>query len=205
MDETSGTTTIIGLLLDQLRKGDRAASDRLLSLTYGRLKLLARIMLRNYPIVGRWEQADDILQNAVLKLHRALKEVTPESPLSFFQLAAVQMRRVLIDLARHYSGPHNMAALHESVWPSEFHGGYPVENPATESHEPSRLEDWTKFHEQVDALPDEPKEVFILLWYHGLTQAEVGELLGITERVVNWRWRAARIALHKAMGGQPPG
>ena len=46
-------------------------------------------MLRDFPGVARWEGTDDVLQNATLRLYRALKDVTPESPRSFFNLAAV--------------------------------------------------------------------------------------------------------------------
>ena len=38
--------------------------------------------------------------------------------------------------------------------------------------QPIHLADWTEFHEQVDALTDEHREVFNLLWYQDLTQAE---------------------------------
>jgi RNA polymerase sigma factor (sigma-70 family) len=65
--------------------------------------------------------------------------------------------------------------------------------------------EWTEFHVQVEALPGEEKEVFDLLWYQGLPQAEVAALLGITERVVRYRWRAARLELHKRLGGRWPG
>ena len=34
-------------------------------------------MLRDYPRVGRWEQTDDVLQNALLRLWRALEDVRP--------------------------------------------------------------------------------------------------------------------------------
>ena len=47
--------------------------------------------------------------------------------------------------------------------------------------------------------------MFNLVWYQGLTQAEAAELLGITKRPVRWRWRAARLTLHKVLDGLPPG
>ena len=50
------------------------------------------------------EQTDDVLQNAVVRLLRALEEVRPPSVRAFFGLAATQMRRELLDLARRYQG-----------------------------------------------------------------------------------------------------
>src|SRR3954451_11884248 len=115
MEEPFGETTLIGQLLGRLRAGDGAARDQLLGLACRRLGRLAHRMLRDFPGVARWEGTDDVLQNATLRLCRALKDATPESPRSFFNLAAVQIRRELIDLARHHYGPHGDAAHHESV------------------------------------------------------------------------------------------
>ena len=61
------------------------------------------------------------------------------------------------------------------------------------THEPSRLAVWTEFHRQVADLPEEDREVFDLLWYQGLTQAEAAAVLGISERTVSRRWISARL------------
>jgi RNA polymerase sigma-70 factor (ECF subfamily) len=76
---------------------------------------------------------------------------------------------------------------------------------ADESQEPSRLAAWTEFHAQTEALPEEEREVFDLLWYQGLPQAEAAGLLGVSERTVKRRWQAARLRLHEALRGEPPG
>ena len=54
-------------------------------------------------------------------------------------------------------------------------------------------------------MPDAEREVFDLLWYQGLSQAEAAALLGVTERVVRYRWRSARLKLHEMLGGRMPG
>jgi RNA polymerase sigma-70 factor (ECF subfamily) len=66
------------------------------------------------PRVARWVDAEDVLQNALL---RALETMRPESTRAFFGLAAEQMRRELLDLARHYCGPEGEGAHHDSVAP----------------------------------------------------------------------------------------
>jgi RNA polymerase sigma-70 factor (ECF subfamily) len=43
------------------------------------LRLLAPKMLRGYPSVRRWKIPDDLLQNAMLRLHRAMAEVRLQS------------------------------------------------------------------------------------------------------------------------------
>ena len=52
-------------------------------------------------------------------------------------------------------------------------------------------------------LPDDLRAVFDLLWYQELTQADVAELLGITEPTVKLRWVKARQQVQQALGGAP--
>src|ERR1700733_5961134 len=99
-----GQTTEAGDLLGRLRANDDSAREGLIELAKGRFEALARAMLRRYPQVRRWEQTDDVLQAALVRLHRSLAEVRPESVRHLDNLAATQIRRELIDLARHYQG-----------------------------------------------------------------------------------------------------
>jgi RNA polymerase sigma factor (sigma-70 family) len=55
----------------------------------------------------------------------------------------------------------------------------------------------------VERLPEEYREVFGLIWYNGLTHEEVAEVLGVSVRIVKRRWQEARIALARALGGDP--
>ena len=138
----------------------------------------------------QWEQTDDILQNAAMRLCRALNVVKPASVRSFINLAAVQIRRELIDLARHYEGPEGPGRHHASLSGSDGSGSRPgPPDPGTDTSDPARLASWTEFHAEVSALPDAEKEIFDLLWYQALSQAEAAALLGVTERVVRYRWR----------------
>ena len=206
MADACDQTLQIQLRLDRLRAGDDRARAELLSITCDRLTRLARKMLRGYPGVARWEQTDDVLQDAALRLCRALAVTTPESPRSFFNLAAVQIRLALIDLSRHYYGPQGLGANHASRVPQPDNLAQgPLDGLASDTSEPGMLANWTEFHEQVEALPEETREVFNLIWYQGLTQAESARLLGLSERAVRWRWRVARLALHQALGSSPPG
>jgi RNA polymerase sigma-70 factor (ECF subfamily) len=205
MADVMHLTSEIQLRLDRLRARDESARDELLKLACGRLRRLAHKMLRGYPNVKRWEQTDDVLQNASLRLCRALAEVQPASVRSFINLAAVAIRRELIDLARHYHGAEGMGRHHIS-WDALDGLALPPGAPDApdDSDDPARLALWTEFHAHVDALPDIEKEIFDLIWYQGLKQSEVAELLGITEGVVKYRWRSARVKLYEILGGQLP-
>src|SRR6184192_2903618 len=88
--------------IDRLKAGDAAARDKLVECAQERLRKLACKMLRGFPGVQRWEETEDVTQQASLKLWHALREIAPGSVREFVGLAATQMRRVLIDLARHH-------------------------------------------------------------------------------------------------------
>jgi RNA polymerase sigma-70 factor (ECF subfamily) len=188
--------------LDRLRAGDASARDDLVGIAWERLRRLARRMLRDYPGVGRWEQTDDVLQNGAMRLRRALNNVRPASVRSFINLAAVQIRRELIDLARHHDGPQGPGRHHASRSGTNGSGGPPEE--ADETSDPARLAAWTEFHDAIAALPDAEREVFDLCYYQGLPQAEAAGLLGVTERVVKYRWRSAKLRVNERLGGRLP-
>jgi RNA polymerase sigma factor (sigma-70 family) len=59
----------------------------------------------------------------------------------------------------------------------------------------AELERWARFHEAVDELPAEEREVVSLIFYHGWTQAEVAQCLQMGERTVRRRWELALITL----------
>lgn len=199
MPDDSANTAVIRACLARLEGGGRGALDDLIRLTGGRLEVLARRMLRDFPRVRRWAETDDVMQNALVRLCRALESIRPATAREFYSLATVQLRRELIDLARHYAGPEGAAANHESrADPPEL--GVP-----DLTHDPGALADWREFHEQVAALPDDEREVFGLVFYQGLTQEDAAELLGVSLRTVQRRWQAALLLLHRARGGEPPG
>jgi ECF sigma factor len=138
--ETSSQTVQIQACLDRLRGGDEAAGAELLDRACERLRNLARKMLKGYPNVRRWEQTDDVLQNAALRLHRTLRQLTVQTPGDFFRLAAVNIRRELLDLAKHYYGPQGRGARH-ATWgagdPTASGEAGPAD-PGDLSGEPSR-------------------------------------------------------------------
>jgi RNA polymerase sigma factor (sigma-70 family) len=191
MTEFPANTVQLQALLDQAGQGDEQAYGELLSVASTRLHKLARKMPRDFPRLRRWEQTDDVFQTAAMRLHRSLSEVKPESVRQFFGLAATQIRRTLIDLARHHYGPEGHGAKHESG----------ADNEKGETDTPETLASWVEFHEQVDQLPADEREVFQLLWYSGTTQREAAELLGISERTVLRRYCRARLHLRKALHG----
>lgn len=203
----ANTTLHLQQCLNRLQGGDEAARKELVNAACQRLLRLTRKMLRADGRLQRWEQTDDVFQNAILRLCRALQGVTPGSVREFFRLAAVQVRRELIDLARHYYGPHGLAAKHQSKPFQKDADGIAqgFHEPADRSEDPSRLAAWSAFHEHIGALPDEERELFDLIWYQGLSQVEAAKILQVSTRTVERRWQAARLRLYEALHGELPG
>jgi RNA polymerase sigma factor (sigma-70 family) len=199
-------STQIQRCIDRMRSGEGGARDELLAHAADRLNRLTRKMLQDFPGVHRWEQTDDVLQNAALRLCRMLGECQPPTAADFFRLAAAQIRRELVDLARRYSGPLGLGANHASFAQAGPESA-PARalDPADHTHDPDRLADWTDFHREVEALPEEERETFDLLFYEGLTQAEAADLLDVSERTIKRRWQAARMRLVETLGTRMPG
>jgi RNA polymerase sigma-70 factor (ECF subfamily) len=190
-------------LIVRLSQGDDAAFTALIRHNTVRLESLARHMLRGYPALRRWVETDDVLQNSFMRLMRALEKVEIESPRHFMALSALQIRRELIDLARHYFGPAGLAANHESHAGVDSNGRVNVD-VADLSHEPSTLAQWCELHEQIGSLPDCEREAIDILYYDGLSQAEAAKMLGVSVRTVQRRWHSALLLLHEKVADQWP-
>src|SRR5438105_509477 len=173
-------------LIDRIQKGDDDARDELIRSVGNSLERLARKMLQRYPGVHRWEETGDVLQNALLRLLRAVQEIKPPTMRDFFALAAEQVRRELIDLARHYrsgKGPgKNLVADGDAILRN-----IDVADPAMDDN----LERWHDFHEAVYRLPPEEREVMGLVFYHGWTQAQIATFFQTSERTIRRRWQSA--------------
>lgn len=204
MPDDSPSVSGLRSCLSRFRGGDASALNELVLFASKRLEILTRQMLRDYPRVRRWAQTDDVLQNALVRLCRALESVQIADAQEFYRLAATQIRRELLDLARHYSGPLNAAAHHES-WAGDPGQAQRAPDAPDATHDPTTLADWSDFHAQVAALPDDEREVFGLIFYHGMTQEDAADVLGVAVRTVQRRWQTAMLALHKVRNGEAPG
>jgi RNA polymerase sigma-70 factor (ECF subfamily) len=198
MPDSSLHTTQLRRWVERIRAGDFTAREEMLRATYDRLERLARKMLRRYPTVDRWEETGDLLHNAVLRLLRALREVEPTSVRDFFGLAAEQMRRELLDLARHHL-TRQMRGPSYAMGTGGSDSGTGVPEPADAAEDPDELEKWCAFHEAVERLPVEEREVVGLIYYHGWTQMETAEHLHLSKRSVQRHWSAAMLKIHAVL------
>jgi RNA polymerase sigma-70 factor (ECF subfamily) len=197
---TDSNPTPIQACLERLNAGDPAARNELLRLTTDRLLAMVRKMLARYPGVRRWEESDDVLQNVMVRLDRCLAaQGQVRSPTDYLRLAATNMRRELIDLARRYYGPHGVGANHATP------NGKSLEEhadaaPTADRDDPAALLVARELHEAIDALPAEVREVAEFHWYLGMTKSEAAAALGLSLSTVKRRCIEAKLLLEKRIG-----
>jgi len=184
--------------LDAMAAGDLRAKGRIIELCSDRMRLWVQRMLRRFPKVGRWEEDGDVFQEAMIKFLQAMDQITFDSPRHVMAVAITQVKRVLIDMARHHGGPMAAAANHASVAGDQHDpvaGAVDVQAP---------LERWTALHEAIERLPEPQREVFQLVWYMGADQKTVAQLIGRSGRTVKRYWREAREHIRRELGDEPP-
>ncbi len=197
------TTERFKRLLKQTREGNLFAREELVRASADRLERLARSMLRRFPNVGIHDQTGDIVQGATMRLLRSLNKVDPPSLRDFYNLAALEIRRELLDLARHYrhQNAHARPLDAHPLERSSHDAGY---DPPSDDDSVAGLDRWTAFHEQIERLPPELREVMSLTFYHGWTQQQIAELLQVSDRTIRRYWRDARRQLTEKLGGELP-
>jgi RNA polymerase sigma factor (sigma-70 family) len=188
-------------LIDRMAGGDRSARDELIGRAYARLLRLAHKMLRSFPRVRSFEDTGDVLHDSLPRLVRAVEVVPPASVADFFRLASRQMRWELLDLVQRCAraavpGGRPAARAEDSA------SSTPPEERPTITDNPPALATWTEFHQAAEALPEKEREVFELLWYQDLTQAEAATVLGVAEITVRRHWLGARRRLGAFLQGE---
>jgi RNA polymerase sigma-70 factor (ECF subfamily) len=195
------STTQLQGFLDRMAAGDVAARGELIGRAYARLRRLAHKMLKGFPRVRSFEDTGDVLHDSLARLLRALEAVPPASVAEFFRIASRQIRWELLDLVQRYRKQQGPGGNHSPGLANDSSQSTPPVEAGTSTDNPSALAVWTEFHEQVEALPEKEREVFELLWYQEMTQAEAAAVLNMAESTVRRHWLAARRRLGTCLEG----
>ncbi len=162
---------------------DRAA---LVDACLVKMRTVARRMIARHPQLRRWEESHDLVQNAYVRLHGAMQSPTLESPHCLVALAVTQLNRELIDAIRRSK---TRVAWEQTSMES---------GDGAESADDS-LEDWSRFHEAIQTLPDGQREAVQLLWYLELDQTEAADRLGVSLRTLRRYWHDGRATLRRKL------
>jgi RNA polymerase sigma-70 factor (ECF subfamily) len=185
-------TVMLQGLLARTLQGDEAARRELINCAYERLRRLAAVILnQSFPRLKKAPalvDTSDLANEAALKLYEALAEIRPQTLPDFFRLAAQRMRWLLLDLAKR--ADRSEERRRADPGPDNTGAG------ASETDVPAAL---VALYEQIEALPEKEREVVDLLYFHGLSQPEAAEILGVTERTVRRYWTVAKVKLFEGL------
>jgi RNA polymerase sigma-70 factor (ECF subfamily) len=190
-------------VLDRWQAGDRAAADALCRRVARRFELLARKMIGRFPGVRVLADTDDVFQDAMVRLLHTLTKLRPATTRDLFNLAAVHLRRTLLDLTRRVAARPD---LYRRLPASQANDSCadPLDNLPDLVRPPEDLERWCRFHEAIERLPTAEREVMGLVFYHGWSQKQIAELFQVDERTVRRWWRHACDRVTGALDGRLP-
>lgn len=201
------TTSLIQECLDRLAANDPAAKAELVRLAEGRLLALTRKLLGGFRRVREnFDDTTGVFNEAYLKLHRSLEQVKPPTVREFMGLAALEIRRVLVDQIRKLVGrgetPHPSVSQF-SLFADKDESGRSLDPPAKGEDE-SRLILVLDLLEAVEKLDDTEREAVHLIFFQGLTQAEAAKVMAVHKDTVKRYWAAARVRLADKLAAFDP-
>jgi RNA polymerase sigma factor (TIGR02999 family) len=183
----------VSQVLEDMKKGDNRAADKLLPLVYDEFRALARHYLAQ-------ERANHTLQPTAL-VHEAYMKLVDQTRVDwqgrshFFAVAAQAMRRILVDHARSRQrdkrgGGRARVILDDDVALS-----------------PQKDEDVLALDESLQRLAKlDPRQAKVveLRFFGGMSVEEVAQALGVSKRTVEGDWTFARAWLSRELRGAEP-
>lgn len=178
----------VTLLLEAVTRGEAMAGEKLLPLVYDELRGLAAVRMAS-EAAGHTLQPTALVHEAWLRLSGA-GERRWQDRAHFFRVAAMAMRRILVDHARQKNrikrggNPVRVDLADIDVAVSS-----PDERVLLVDHALDRLE-------QLDP---EGARIVTLKFFGNYTSAEIASILGVGERTVGRQWTYARARLMHLM------
>ncbi len=176
--------------------------DALVPLVFDELRRIARRQLRR---VGAADGngvlcTDELVNEAYLKLSAASPTGWVDKA-HFCGVAAHAMRQILVDFARRDQAQKRGGGRRPATLSSR-HGAYEIQL--------DELIALDQALEQLDRVDTRLRRIVEYLFFAGMTQEQVANLLGVSTRTVEREWKKAKLFLYRAVhgdtalsGGQP--
>lgn len=171
-------------ILKDWNDGLEDAQERLLPYVYDELKRQARYLMSR-------ERMNHTLQPTAL-VHEAFLRLSSQTGVDwqnrshFYGIASRLMRQILVDHARqHAAAKRGNGSIHLSI--------EDIDLPVVD-----RAGSIMAVHEVLDRLEkldEKQARVLEMRFFGGLSNAEIGEALGVSDRTVQREWQAARLWL----------
>ena len=158
---------------------------------YTELKTLAHLRIREAGSV-RLIDTTALVHESWVKL-AAVEHLEIDNRRRFFAYAAKVMRSVVIDIAREHGRQKRGGGVLEVTLDPTLAGKLPAPN------EPLRLDEALRALEH--SVPRLAR-VVEMRYFGGLTDAEIADVLGVTERTVRRDWEKARLLLREMLDAE---
>tara|TARA_B100000686_G_scaffold343319_1_gene423949 strand:+ start:657 stop:1205 length:549 start_codon:yes stop_codon:yes gene_type:complete len=132
-----------------------------------------------YKYVGVREDAEDIAQNASIKLGRSLGGFRFDSAFTTW------LYRMVINTAKDYLKKKGRTQMREVDLYEDAIGIAGKDNPESQAQQREALQ-------MISKLPEKLRDAVILVHWQGLTHKEAAEVLDISENTVSWRLHEVR-------------
>lgn len=191
----------VTLALRSLQQGDPRATDQVLQLVYDELRHLARARAAKEPGGGAGMTLD-----ATALVHEAYLRVIGDGVQPkewdgrghFFGAAALAMRRILVERARHrkrikHGGGRAQVGLDDAVNVVE-----------TGRQEPTDLMDLDEALTRLERFDARKAKIVSLRYFAGLSIEETAHAMDLSPATVKNEWAFARAWLHRELTGGKP-
>ncbi len=177
------------VLLAAARQGDEHAAGQAFTLLYKDLHQLARARLRQHRTMTLLDTTS-LVHEAYLRVVGTASLVV-EDRHHFFAYAARVMRSVIVDFARARVAERRGGVAEHIVLNTEL-----SDKLAAPETDALRVHEALEVLAQADA---RAAQIVEMRYFGGLTEAEIGEVLGLSERTVRRSWEKARLLLIAAL------
>ncbi len=176
-------------LLGRARDGDSRALDAVFDALYEDLRQIARLRLRTHPRDVLLDTSG-VVNDCYLRFAKTHR-VTPADRNHFLAYCSQAMRSVIVYMIR--------SSRRERRGGKAFHTSLSVEPPLDRA---LAEVDALDIHDALEELARvEPRlaQVVEMRYFGGLTEKQIGEILGLTDRTIRRDWEKARLYLAAAL------
>ncbi len=175
-------------LIHRAQQGDAEAADALYAELYGELQKLARWRLRARSKLTLLDTGSLVHESFIR--FAAASDARFESRVHFLRWAAQVMRSVIVDFARRRSAGRRGGGLPRVAMDADIAAADGAEEEILGVHQAL---------ERLAAVDARLGHVVEMRYFAGMSEPEIAQSLGVTERTVRRDWQKARLLLKEAL------